>query len=338
MLVGPAFALAGTPWMKKIFIGGSGGLTTLLYHGFFFNGEDKSHALDRLRRQLEWLRRNYQPLTLGEFLECLASGKVPPKSLLVTADDAKLDVMDVHEEFAAFGIPLTIFVCAGWTSQASALDSDGLLACVVATLEWYAGPALDLSIGGHPLVVSRSSRETAIDQILASKSSYAPHLAGLLDQLIRAQDSTKKQRNVCSWTELQGLRDAGVQFGSHSVSHIRMAPASDVRLSFEILESKRLMERKLAHCSAFAYPFGTEDTCSPRTTALLESAGVGAAFMTNPGFITASSPALGLPRFALPERPMSDREFRGRVRGGSLTLRQLRRWLRDGKSSTRVAS
>ena len=53
------------------------------------------------------------------------------------------------------------------------------------------------------------------------------------------------------------------------------------------------------------------------------------AFMTHPGFALQGDPLLHLPRFALPERPMTDAEYRGRVRGGGMALLNIKNALRQ---------
>lgn len=301
------------------------GLTTVLYHGFFFGGEPRLRSRDRLRRQLDWLRRKYNPLTLDEYQRAVAVDELPPRSVLVTADDAKVDLLEAHDEFRAFDVPLAVYVCAGWTTQASALEADGLLARVVTTIEWYAGPDAAVPVGNESRIVmlGRSHRSATIDQLLASRDYYEPHLEEILGHIQQIAGASRPS-TICSWAELSSLRDRGVQFGSHSVSHIRLSPASDIRLNFEVTEAKRLIDGRLRLCSSFAYPFGVDGTCDERTTAVLKTAGMTTAFMTHPGFASKGMSAFQLPRFALPERHMTQAEYRGRVRGGGVALRRLK--------------
>jgi len=327
-LTGLAYAIVGSSLARQTFAPAENSLTTVLYHGFFFGNETKPHARERLRRQLDWLRRTYNPLTLDQYQQAIAMGKLPPRSLLVTADDAMVDLLEVHDEFRQFAVPLTVYVCAGWTAQASTFEAEGLLARVVTTVEWYAGPVATLQVGSESRVVmlGQAYRHATIDQLLTSREYYAPHLEEILER-IRQTAEAPRASNICSWTELDSLRKCGIQFGSHSVTHIRLAPASDVRLNFEITEAKRLIDSKLAPCSSFAYPFGVDGTCDERTTTALKNAGMATAFMTNPGFASKDTSYFHLPRFALPERHMTQAEYRGRVRGGGIALRRLKTFL-----------
>ena len=104
-LTGLAYAIAGSSLAQRMFSPFSKSLTTVLYHGFFFSNEAKARARERLRRQLDWLRRTYNPLTLEKYQQAVAVGQLPPRSLLVTADDAMVDLLEVHEEFREFAVP-----------------------------------------------------------------------------------------------------------------------------------------------------------------------------------------------------------------------------------------
>lgn len=325
-LTGLAFAVAGAPLVRRVLAtGGDVGLTTLLYHSFFFGGEAEKVGRDRLRRQLAWLRDHYELLTLDDFNQALRANRFPPRALFVTVDDAKTDLMKVAEDFNAFGIPITVFVCAGWTAQASTMEIDGQWARAVADIEWYEGPDFEMVLGRESRVlhVGRKVRAVSVDELLQSRGYFEPHL----DELIARVEAMNKQggtRVICSWDELKVLQREGISFGSHSVSHIKLASASDLRLGFEIHESKRLIESHLGHCSSFAYPFGTAGTCDDRTTAIVKAAGMSAAFLTHPEFARSGDSAFHLPRFALPDRHMHDGEYRGRVRGAGVLLRRLK--------------
>ena len=257
-----AHSIAGAPLTQRLLGTAPTGLTCVLYHGFFFSGESKHVARERLRRQLQWLSTEYIALTMNEYHQAVASGTLPHKALLVTADDAKVDLLEVSDEFKAFGIPLTVFVCAGWTAQASDIEADGMLARAIATLEWYAGPETTLPIGNEArqLRVGNSCKGDTIDQVLSAPGYFERHLDELLAGIDKAARLARTKSTICSWSELASLRDSGVGFGSHSVSHIRLAPASDVRLRFEISEATRLIESKLGPCNSFAYPYGTPGT------------------------------------------------------------------------------
>ena len=329
-LTGLAFTVAGAPLVRKFFApGADAGLTTVLYHSFFFGGEPERAGRERLRRQLAWLRDNYDLLSLDAFNEAVKSRRFPKRALFITVDDAKTDLLKVCEDFQSFGVPITVYICAGWTAQTSTIERGGLWARAVADIEWYEGPDFEIALGSQSLVlqIGRAVRAATIDELLNSPSLFEPYLEELIS---RVEGMNKKggAHVICSWDELKTLQREGIAFGSHSVSHIKLATASDVRLNFEIREARRLIESELGPCTAFAYPFGIAGTFDERTTSAIKDAGLTSAFLTHPDFAQVGDDPFYLPRFALPDRNMADAEYRGRVRGAGVMLRRLKNVVR----------
>jgi peptidoglycan/xylan/chitin deacetylase (PgdA/CDA1 family) len=316
----PALGLFGVPSER--------GLSTILFHQFFFGDEPRSKARDRLRRQLDWLGQRYSPIGLGQVGEVLEQGTSTKPPLLVTIDDALLDVLEVAEDFRSAEIPVALFVCTGWTAQATPDDSDSLLARVIAEIEWYDGPDTSLKFHGdrREVVLARTRRAASIDSLLATRDEIGEHLPELAERLAAIQPMRRPSR-VCSWQQLTRLKDFGIELGSHSVTHIRMAPASGVRRAFEFKESKRLLEQKFGQCTAFAYPFGEPDVVDSTTSADLSDAGYELAFLTHGEFSDRRTSRLHVPRFALPDRDMPMSEFRARVGGGGIPWQRLKAML-----------
>ena len=329
-LTGLAFAVAGAPLVRKVFASGADtGLTTVLYHRFFFGGEPEQAGRERLRRQLGWLRDNYEILSLDDFNKAVQARCFPKRALFITVDDAKTDLLKVCEDFKSFGVPITVYVCAGWTAQTSAIEPGGLWARAVTDIEWYDGPEFEITLGSQSraLKIGRAVRAATIDELLNSRASIEPHLEELISR-VEAMNKKGGAHVICSWDELKTLQREGIAFGSHSVGHIKLAAASDVRLNFAIREAKRLIEFQLGPCTSFAYPFGVAGTFDRRTAAIIEDAGFSSAFLTHPGFAQPGDDPFHLPRFALPDRHMTGGEFRGRVRGAGVMLRRLKNAVR----------
>jgi len=73
------------------------------------------------------------------------------------------------------------------------------------------------------------------------------------------------------WGEIEEMAEWGMEFGSHTVSHISLAKASDVRIKDELSASKSEMEHRLGReITAFAYPYGEWDE---RAVKLVREAG-----------------------------------------------------------------
>jgi peptidoglycan/xylan/chitin deacetylase (PgdA/CDA1 family) len=107
-----------------------------------------------------------------------------------------------------------------------------------------------------------------------------------------------------SWKQLQEMRDSGMEFGSHSVSHTNMLHPRTLGgydyqswLSNELGESKRILECHLGvPVATFAYPYGSHDINIVQ--AGLRN-GYEAMFTVNPVPVHLSSPSGSLGRFII---------------------------------------
>lgn len=62
-----------------------------------------------------------------------------------------------------------------------------------------------------------------------------------------------------SWAELEGLRDAGWEIGSHTVTHPRLPELDDTALAAELEGSHAAIAGRLGTCDTIAYPYGLAD-------------------------------------------------------------------------------
>lgn len=107
-----------------------------------------------------------------------------------------------------------------------------------------------------------------------------------------------------TWDQLREMRDAGVEFGSHSVSHDNMVRPKTLKggdyqqwVHNELVGSKQILESQLqVSITTFAYPYGSHNA------RIVEDAlkdGYEALFTVNPVPIRFSSPAGSLGRFII---------------------------------------
>ncbi|MFH1784218.1 MAG: polysaccharide deacetylase family protein [bacterium] len=72
-------------------------------------------------------------------------------------------------------------------------------------------------------------------------------------------NSVESPHDMLGWENIREMFDYGIDFGSHTLTHANLIYCKDEprRLSFELNESKRIIEEKLnMPVMAFAYPYG----------------------------------------------------------------------------------
>jgi len=297
-------------------------VTTLLYHKFTYSGENLTSARDRLKRELEWLSNNYSPLTLQGAVKGLREGALDKYPLVVTADDAFLDLLDVYDIFQEFAIPLNVYTCAGWTTNSSSYeDEDDIVLLLLDFFQWFAGETELIKINEREsLCLDENLKDKNIDRILHFYRAGNQEVLESIWDKISGKIVPSKNRNICSWSELRDLKAQGIAVGSHTVTHCRLANKSDIRLDFEVRESRQIIKRKLGECNSFAYPHGTPDVWSKRTSDQINRAGYEAAFLTVPGFAAYGSEVFCLPRIIIPNKILSFEEYRAHVKGGTIPI------------------
>ena len=77
------------------------------------------------------------------------------------------------------------------------------------------------------------------------------------------------------WSELELLREAGWEVGSHTATHPLLPDLGDAELERELVASRATIEKRLGACETLAYPYGRADE---RTATAAARAGYLAAF------------------------------------------------------------
>ena len=105
----------------------------------------------------------------------------------------------------------------------------------------------------------------------------------LIDALVEASGTTRtpKFARLMTFEELAELAADGHEIGSHSMTHCKMPECDDHALAYEISESRRVLQARLAQpIESFCYPNGD---CDARTAEAVAKAGYRRAVTTKWG-------------------------------------------------------
>ncbi|MFQ5801289.1 MAG: polysaccharide deacetylase family protein [Candidatus Methylomirabilales bacterium] len=104
---------------------------------------------------------------------------------------------------------------------------------------------------------------------------------------------------LMGWEEIQELNRQGIEFGSHSLNHLRLSTLSRDAARRELLESKKILEERLGESvQCFAYPYGT---FGPAIEDLVQETGYGLACSIERGNLHAPADCLRLKRVPIDE-------------------------------------
>ncbi len=100
------------------------------------------------------------------------------------------------------------------------------------------------------------------------------------------------ERELCSWSDLRSLQDAGVEIGCHAVSHARLSYERASTVRDELDRARSLLEAKLGQpVRHLAYPYGKREHVGPRELAIASELGFKSAVTTRPGCLFAAHAA-----------------------------------------------
>jgi hypothetical protein len=131
---------------------------------------------------------------------------------------------------------------------------------------------------------SRWSAANRINSILktlpdAKKNAAIQHMAA--NSNISLPEQPPEEYAAITWDQVKEMNLAGIDIGSHTVTHPILPNVDDQQLRAELVVSKSRLETELGHpVTLFCYPNGSYDE---RVEAAVREAGYNVAVTTNPG-------------------------------------------------------
>jgi peptidoglycan/xylan/chitin deacetylase (PgdA/CDA1 family) len=248
---------------------------------------------DTFVRLLSHLRRSFHVLSLPDFERGVRPGSGRP-ALLITFDDGWRDNCEVaFPRLRDAGLPAAIFLATGFIGTRTTFWVERLVR------------AARLS-SGHTLFVQLAralhiQHETADLSAVVERLKHLPARERdlLLEPLLSA-DAFSSADAMLDWSQVAAMRDAGIAFAAHTVTHPLLTYEDDAAVAAELSGSRRAVEREagVPQVLSFAYPNGTWDA---RVRSLVDAAGFRFAFTTEPGWHSFGDDPLAIRRVLLHE-------------------------------------
>ena len=256
-------------------------------------------------RHMALLRNEFNLISLDQLRSFLVAGTpLPRRCCLVTFDDGWLDNYEIaFPILTEFQIPATIFLPVEFISND--------------TMFWQEELSMRLSwLRQHD---DRTRANDVLNNLDLKRSGVVPtdeelnRFVGSVKQrsdedvdktLALVRDATSSYRaphynRYMSWDQIQEMKDAGIAFASHSMSHRILTKLPDDRCQAEIDGSRRILHEALgSSVEAIAYPNGDHDE---RVARLAKSAGYTMGFTTRPGLFRPGDDPFSIPRLNIHE-------------------------------------
>lgn len=255
------------------------------------------------RRHLAYLTKHYRVVPLSQLAAYLRRGERLPTGLAaITIDDGYADAYTVALPLLKeYSVPATLFVVTDFIDGNAWVWTDKMRFLTSQSRERWLEIGFDdamvrLELGD---VASRQRAASYVNRLLKTrtdevKEQLLRQIAASLDVELPAAPPAAFA--PLSWDEVQTLDAAGVEIGSHTVTHPILTQVTKERLRYEIHVSKARLQARLGRAvDLFCYPNGDYHNDAVRE---VERAGYACAVTTDYGFNEATQSVLQLRRLA----------------------------------------
>ncbi|MES2098573.1 MAG: polysaccharide deacetylase family protein [Pseudomonadota bacterium] len=252
---------------------------------FSYDVELVSAWEDEFDWQVGYLARHHQVITCRDLAELIDAGRpVPREALIITFDDGYRDNHDVVLPILRrHGVPAVVYVTTGYVGSETTYWYDQLVYQMIHSATSH----LSLTEGAEPLALGEGvadRRKVAVRALSHLKTLPDPQRHATLARWGRSlgvqPPASTGMHGSMSWAQIRAMSDAGVEIGSHSVTHPVLAKiADDAALERELVDSKHAIEQHTGRSVvSLAYPVGGPGAYSERVIGAVRRAGYRFAF------------------------------------------------------------
>jgi peptidoglycan/xylan/chitin deacetylase (PgdA/CDA1 family) len=236
--------------------------------------------------QMRYIRNNFNVISIGQLCEELRNPNGRRQSVAVTFDDGYSDLYTYALPILRkYDIPATVYLTANCIRTGEVAWYDRIFLA----LQVAPGPVLRLPLPGIselPLGSASQRIETATKIVTVLRRTPAPQkeriCASIEEQVVLP--SEKLSGRMLSWTQIDQMRSAGIDFGSHTLSHPVLSQLTPPEIVNELRESKKILEERLREpVLDFAYPFGRFEDYGAISPAIAAECGYRSAVTTTWG-------------------------------------------------------
>ncbi|MGB0712182.1 MAG: polysaccharide deacetylase family protein [Gammaproteobacteria bacterium] len=276
-------------------------LTVFIYHRVV----DRSDPLNpgepdaaRFEQEMRWLASVYRVMTLGEAVAHLKAGTLPARSACVTFDDGyESNVSRALPILERQGIAATFFITPGYLDGGRMWNdtvTEALRVLPPGSHDWS-----DLGLGvleidsdaGRPQLLFRTLGEL--------KTRSRAQRLEVVEEIENRLGDRLPTDLMMTARQLSQLRDAGMEIGSHTMTHPILTEVPPTQAEEEISAGRDWLESHLGErVGLFAYPVGRPGRhYGPEHVDMMRRLGMDAAVSTSHGAFHAGGDLMQIPRF-----------------------------------------
>jgi peptidoglycan/xylan/chitin deacetylase (PgdA/CDA1 family) len=245
-----------------------------------FDDEVLSAPPELFEQEMRFCARHFDVLSFAELRSSLdGSLRLPRRPLIITFDDGYRDnYQHAFPILKSHNVKAMFFLAVGFIGTRNLFWWDA----VARVVKSHRGQTLRCHVGAEELALDTQTHEAR----LRSLQRFLRHLKGVPNQVrvdavneLAPADSSSEHSNtggeIMSWSEVREMQAAGMEFGSHSMTHPVLARVEEEdRLRHEVAGSKAALEATLGvPISVFSYPVGGASAIRPNVVREVQRAG-----------------------------------------------------------------
>ncbi|MBV8857709.1 MAG: polysaccharide deacetylase family protein [Acidobacteria bacterium] len=265
-----------------------GRVLILTYHRFSRARDPLATPAEDFDAHLRYLKEHYTLVPLSRVAAHYAGREVlPERAACVTIDDGFADAYEIaFPLLKRHGVPAALFLITDFLDGRAWMWTDKLRHVALAT----SAGRLSAEVGGRPFDLrldGRDSRIGAAGRFNSELKRLAPRAREEAIERIAVAHGVELPRRPpaefgpVTWAQAREMDAAGLEIGSHTVSHPILTTTDDDELRRELFESRARLQAELGRAvELFCYPNGSFDERVRRETV---GAGYACAVTTRPG-------------------------------------------------------
>src|SRR5215510_7370966 len=201
--------------------------------------------------QVRYLAAHYTLVPLSRLAGCLRKREIPPRLAAITIDDGYRDAYEIaFPILRKYCAPATVFIVTEFVEGATWLWTD--------KARYLAGEAaeraFEIGIGGRDLRLElngAASRAVAAGLINAALKPLSEDARdALVERLsfelgVKLPERPPAEYGAINWRQAREMADAGVEIGSHTLTHPILTGLGDERLREEVGRSRDRIQTAL---------------------------------------------------------------------------------------------
>ena len=246
------------------------------YPDFPFYEDMISATPDEFNKQMAFVSKNFNVINFKILDQIISSGnKLPSNSLIVTFDDGYADNFEMAlPVMNKYGITATIFVTINNVESQKTYWFEKIV------YQMKKMTPRELSLNSRKFKVDKYNRMEMAKSIIAFLMEVPePDRIVCIKELdmqtgIDVSSSDLEYAKPLTWEMIKNLDKAGIEIGSHTLTHPILSKMSDEDIINELSESKRILEDKIGkEVISISYPVGNKNCYDHRVLKFSECCG-----------------------------------------------------------------